>query len=102
VGLELPVTRPTAVRSVVGIGVDDTNDAKTGAALAGLAPGHLEQRAPAVAAALARRHDSHHAPGYWRDLLRWIPAANAAAPVRDRLAFGIVPSSDTVDGPVAA
>ena len=80
VGLELAVTSPTAVRSVVGIGVNYTNDAKTVAALAGLDPEHLEQQAPAMAAALARRHDPHHAPGYWRDLLRWIIAANTAAP----------------------
>ena len=35
---------------------------------------------PAFAADLARRHDPHHAPGYWRDLLRWLIAANTAAP----------------------
>ena len=33
-----------------------------------------------MAADLARRHDPHHTPGYWRDLLRWVIAANTAAP----------------------
>jgi pimeloyl-ACP methyl ester carboxylesterase len=80
VGLGLAVTNSPAVRSVVGIGVNYTNDAKTVAAAAGLEPEHLEQRAPAMAAALARRHDPHHAPGYWRELLRWVIAANTAAP----------------------
>jgi pimeloyl-ACP methyl ester carboxylesterase len=80
VALGLAVTNSPAVRSVVGIGVNYTNDAKTAAGLAGLEPGHVEQQAPAFAAALARRHDPHHAPGYWRDLLRWVIAANTAAP----------------------
>jgi len=80
VGLGLAVTRPAAVRSVVGVGVNYTNDAKTAAGLAGLEPGRLEQQAPAFAADLARRHDPHHAPGYWRDLLRWVIAANTVAP----------------------
>jgi pimeloyl-ACP methyl ester carboxylesterase len=80
VALGLAVTNSPAVRSVVGIGVNHTNDAKTAAGLAGLDPEHLEQQAPHMAAALARRQDPHHAPGYWRDLVRWVIAANTAAP----------------------
>ena len=65
VALGLAVTNSPAVRSVVGIGVNYTNDAKTAAGLARWRePGHVEQQAPAFAAALARRHDPHHAPGY--------------------------------------
>jgi pimeloyl-ACP methyl ester carboxylesterase len=80
VGLELAVTHSPAVRSVVGIGAHPTNDAKTRAVWERLDPEHIEQRVPGQAANLARRHDPHHAPGYWRELLRWVVDANAAAP----------------------
>ncbi len=32
----------------------------------------LERDAPELAAELARRHDAHHYPGYWRDLVRQV------------------------------
>ena len=79
VGLELAVAHPGAVRSVVGIGAHSTPDAKTRAALQGLDPERLARADPDWAADLARHHDSHHAPGHWRDLLRGIAAAVAAA-----------------------
>jgi pimeloyl-ACP methyl ester carboxylesterase len=79
VGLELAFARPRIVRSVVGVGAFYTTDAKTLAGLRGFDPDRIEREDPARAADLARRHDPHHAPGYWRDLVRWNNAAVAAA-----------------------
>ena len=79
VGLELAFAHAEAVRSVVGIGANYTNDAKSDAGLRLLEPDRVERDAPAWAADLARRHDPHHAPGHWRDLLRWVIASESAA-----------------------
>ena len=78
VGLELAVAHPRAVRSVVGVGAHYTPDAKTRAALQGLAPDRLEREDPEWAAELAGFHDRTGGPGHWRDLLRGIGAAVAA------------------------
>ena len=79
VGLELAVAHAPGVRSVVGIGATYATDAKTEAGYALLEPDRVERDAPAWAADLARQHDPHHAPGHWRELLRWVLAREAAA-----------------------
>jgi pimeloyl-ACP methyl ester carboxylesterase len=68
-----------AVRSVVGIGAWYTPDAKTRAGLQGLDLARLEREPPARAAFLARQHDAHQTPGYWRDLLGWVTTGLAEA-----------------------
>ena len=35
-------------------------------------PASLERESPEFAAELARRHDAHHHPGYWRELVRQV------------------------------
>jgi pimeloyl-ACP methyl ester carboxylesterase len=80
VGLGLALYHPGVVRSLVGIGVNYTNDARTVAELSTLDPDGLERERPAAATALAQRHDPHHQPGHWKDLLRWIIASNTDAP----------------------
>jgi pimeloyl-ACP methyl ester carboxylesterase len=57
VGLGLALDHPAVVRSLVGIGTNYTNDARTEAQLATLDPGNLEQANPAAATMLAQRHD---------------------------------------------
>ena len=71
VGLELALVHPQVVRSVVGIGAFYMEDAKTLVGLHGFDLDRVEQENPDWAADLARRHDPHHGPGHWRDLLRW-------------------------------
>ncbi len=78
VALELAFAHAGAVRSVVGIGANYTIDAKSEAGYQGLDPDRIEREAPEQAADLARRLDPHHAPGHWRDLLRWIVASETA------------------------
>jgi pimeloyl-ACP methyl ester carboxylesterase len=80
VGLGLALDHAAAVRSVVGIGTNYINDAKTVALLQGLDPDRIEREAPNRAAQWAQRHDPHHEPGHWRDLLRWIVASETSAP----------------------
>jgi pimeloyl-ACP methyl ester carboxylesterase len=79
VGLELAFAHPQVVRSVIGVGFNYINDAKTEAGFQQLDPDWVERNAPAWGADLARRHDPHHAPGHWRDLLRWVIASESAA-----------------------
>jgi 3-oxoadipate enol-lactonase len=84
VGLGLALAHASAVRSVVGIGARYTHDAKSDAARHWFDPEWVEREDPARAADLARRHDAHHAPGHWRDLLRWIVAADFLDHTADR------------------
>jgi 3-oxoadipate enol-lactonase len=70
IGLELAIAHAEAVRSVVGVGTEYTADDKMRSGVESLDPDRIEQENPTWAADLARRHDPHHAPGYWRDLLR--------------------------------
>jgi pimeloyl-ACP methyl ester carboxylesterase len=79
VGLELAFAHAQVVRSVIGIGANYVSDAKTLAWYPKLDPDRLERESPGWAADLARRHDAHHAPGHWRDLLRWVTASETAA-----------------------
>lgn len=79
VALELALSYPAVVRSVVGIGANYTNDdalARAGlqAALLWLDPDRIEREDPDRAADLARRHDAHHPAGHWREVLRCVIA----------------------------
>jgi pimeloyl-ACP methyl ester carboxylesterase len=80
VGLGLALDHPGVIRSLVGIGTNYTNDAKTVAELSTLDPDGLERDKPPAARALAQRHDPHHRPGHWKDLLRWVVASETDAP----------------------
>jgi pimeloyl-ACP methyl ester carboxylesterase len=79
VGRELAFAHPAAVPSVVGIGASYTNDDKTEAGYRLLDPDRIEREDRAWAADLAQRLDPGHAPGHWRDLLRWAIASETAA-----------------------
>jgi pimeloyl-ACP methyl ester carboxylesterase len=80
VGLGLALDHPSVLRSFIGIGTNYTNDARTVAELATLDADGFERDRPAVATALAQRHDPHHEPGYWKELLRWIVASETDVP----------------------
>jgi pimeloyl-ACP methyl ester carboxylesterase len=72
VGLALGVTRPEVLRSLVCVGANYRVDDPTREALAFFDAEVLERDDPAFAAELARRHDAHHSPGYWRELVRQV------------------------------
>jgi pimeloyl-ACP methyl ester carboxylesterase len=85
VGLALALDHPSVLRSLIGIGTNYTNDARTVAELATVDAASFERDRRAVATALAERHDPLHEPGYWKELLRWnvtsetdVPAYTAA------------------------
>jgi pimeloyl-ACP methyl ester carboxylesterase len=79
VGLELAFAHPQLVWSVVGLGAYYRPDAKTRVGIQGFDPDRIEREDPTGAADLARYYDPHHAPGYWRDLLRWNMAVAVGA-----------------------
>jgi pimeloyl-ACP methyl ester carboxylesterase len=80
VGLGLALDHLGVIRSLIGIGTNYTNDAKTVSQLSTLETDGLEGQGSPPATALAQRHDPHHGPGYWKDLLRWIIASETHAP----------------------
>ena len=61
---------PERVRSLVLAGTQYTNDERTFGMLAKMSPERIRSRLPEWAAGLDQLHDTHHAPGYWPDLLR--------------------------------
>ena len=78
--LELGLTRPHLARTLVGVGVNYRVDERIRATLSTFTPGAIERDNPAWAAELARLHDPHHHPGYWRELVRQVAATAAASP----------------------
>lgn len=74
VGLTLGVTRPALLRSLVCIGANYRADEAALEALAFFDADVLERDEPDFAAELARRHDAHHRPGYWRELVEQVRA----------------------------
>jgi pimeloyl-ACP methyl ester carboxylesterase len=66
VGLLLGMTRPELLQSLVCVGANYSLDDTARAALQFFDAALLERDHPEFAAELARRHDAHHAPGYWR------------------------------------
>jgi pimeloyl-ACP methyl ester carboxylesterase len=61
---------PERIHSLILAGAQYTNDARTLGLLDKMTPERIAERQPAWAASLAQLHDTHHQPGYWRDLLR--------------------------------
>jgi pimeloyl-ACP methyl ester carboxylesterase len=72
IGLVLGMTRPELLRSLVAVGANYRIDDHLREGLAFFDADMLEGEAPEFAAELARRHDAHHHPGYWRELMRQI------------------------------
>jgi pimeloyl-ACP methyl ester carboxylesterase len=68
--LEFALRHPARVRSLILAGAQYTNDTRTLAMLEKMIPERIVERQPAWAARLAQLHDTHHAPGYWQDLVR--------------------------------
>ena len=60
---------PERVRSLMLTGAQYTNDERTLALLAKMTPERISARLPEWAARLAQLHDTHHEPGYWKQLL---------------------------------
>jgi len=61
---------PERVRSLILAGAQYTNDQRALALLAKMTPERIAARLPKWAARLAVLHDTHHAPGYWQQLMR--------------------------------
>jgi pimeloyl-ACP methyl ester carboxylesterase len=74
VGLAIGMTRPELVRSLVCVGANYCLDDHVREALAFFDPAALERDHPQFAQMFAARHDPHHKPGYWRELVRQVRA----------------------------
>jgi pimeloyl-ACP methyl ester carboxylesterase len=73
-GLVLGMTRPALLHSLVCVGANYRIDDHLRQGLALFDAAALERESPEFAAELARRHDAHHYPGYWRELVRQVRA----------------------------
>jgi pimeloyl-ACP methyl ester carboxylesterase len=72
IGFVVGMTRPELLRSLVAVGANYRVDDHMQEGMAFFDADMLEREEPEFAAELARRHDAHHSPGYWRDLIRQI------------------------------
>jgi pimeloyl-ACP methyl ester carboxylesterase len=81
-GLVLGMTRPALLHSLVCVGANYRIDDHLREGMAFFDAAALERESPEFAAELARRHDAHHYPGYWRDLV-----AKVRANVENELAW---------------
>lgn len=70
IGLALGMKHPALLRSLVCVGANYRIDDHLQRGMALFDAAMLERDAPRFAAELARRHDPHQFPGYWRDLVR--------------------------------
>jgi pimeloyl-ACP methyl ester carboxylesterase len=68
--LALGMQRPDIVRSIVAVGVNYRVDEPVRAAIAQLDADLIETHEPEFAELLAAKHDPHHEPGYWREMVR--------------------------------
>ena len=73
-GLALGMSRPALLRSLVCIGANYCIDDHLRRGMAFFDAAAIERESPELAAELARRHDAHHYPGYWRDLVQQVRA----------------------------
>ena len=80
VALELGMTRPELVRTLVLVGANFFNDDQVRQANALIDADVIEREHPEYAAALAGLHDPHHHAGYWRELVGQLQANLAGAP----------------------
>jgi pimeloyl-ACP methyl ester carboxylesterase len=69
IGLALGMARPELLRSLVAVGANYRVDDHLREGMGFFDADVLERDAPDFAAELARRHDAHHHPGYWRELV---------------------------------
>jgi pimeloyl-ACP methyl ester carboxylesterase len=67
--LYFALRRPERVRSLILAGSQYTNDERTLSMLPKMTPERIQARVPEWAAELERLHDTHHHPGYWRELM---------------------------------
>jgi pimeloyl-ACP methyl ester carboxylesterase len=74
VGLALGMARPALLRSLVCVGANYCIDAHLRRGMEFFDAETLERESPEFASELARRHDPHHHPGYWRELVRQVRA----------------------------
>lgn len=73
-GLVLGMTRPELLRSLVCVGANYRMDDHLRQGMELFDASALQRESPEFAAELARRHDAHHHPGYWRDLVEQVRA----------------------------
>ena len=73
-GLALGMSRPALLRSLVCVGANYCIDDHLRRGLELFDAETLERESSELAAELARRHDPHHHPGYWRQLVRQVRA----------------------------
>jgi pimeloyl-ACP methyl ester carboxylesterase len=73
-GLVLGMTRPALLRSLVGVGANYRVDDHLRQGMELFDAAALERESPEIAVELARRHDAHHYPGYWRELVAQVRA----------------------------
>jgi pimeloyl-ACP methyl ester carboxylesterase len=69
IGFVVGMTRPELLRSLVAVGANYRVDDHLREGMALFDAELLERESPEFAAELARRHDAHHHPGYWRELI---------------------------------
>lgn len=74
VGLALGMTRPALLRSLVCVGANYCIDDHLRRGMEFFDAETLQRENPELAAELARRHDAHHYPGYWRELVEQVRA----------------------------
>jgi pimeloyl-ACP methyl ester carboxylesterase len=73
-GLALGMTRPALLRSLVCVGANYCIDDHLRQGMAFFDADTFERESPEFATELARRHDAHHFPGYWRELVELVRA----------------------------
>lgn len=72
IGLVLGMTRPELLRSLVAVGASYRIDHVLESFLGFFDAETIEREDAEYAVEFARRHDAHHYPGYWRELVRQI------------------------------
>jgi pimeloyl-ACP methyl ester carboxylesterase len=73
-GLAIGMTRPNLLRSLVAVGPRIYVDDQLRESLRFFDPELIERDDPEHAKTFGNRHDPHHYPGYWRDLVRKVRA----------------------------
>jgi pimeloyl-ACP methyl ester carboxylesterase len=73
-GLALGMTRPGLLRSLLCVGANYRIDDHLRQGMEFFDAAVLERESAEFAAELARRHDAHHHPGYWRELVAQVRA----------------------------
>ncbi|MGE3797099.1 MAG: alpha/beta fold hydrolase, partial [Thermomicrobiales bacterium] len=69
IGMALGMSRPELMRSLVAIGANIYMDDLLRESIGFFDPESIEAEHPEYAETFAHRHDPHHYPGYWKDLV---------------------------------